>query len=351
MFKKSLVFLLGSSLASFLFTFAFSLAVVTTFNGSNIKNWFSKHNVYQNLADSIVKENKDTNVGSGDNAVSISQPEVQAAIKQTITPEFLQRTIEAIIDGTEPWLKGKIDKPNFNIDVSGVKNELADNLANAARDRYVGLPLCARGQVPSTTNPLEIECRIPGLNIEAAVSQLKNDILKSEDFLPNQYINADNFSVKKDGQETEKVFDTAKNIPKIYQWILRSPFIFAGLSLIAAVAIWLLSADKRRGLKRIGVSLLSAGIVIVALSLLVSLFLGQAETRLATTEEGQNAIIQNSIVPLVKEIKSSAVKTMVSLAVVYIILFAAIITYLHITKKKVAVPSDNPPEQHPPKTS
>ena len=356
MLRKIAVFLLGSSLISFLLAMAVATAVITTFTGPHIKHWLISHNTYQNLMDSVLKENKTTNVGSGSSEVSFSQPEVQAAIKKTFTPEVLQKITEQFIDGTEPWLKGKVPKPTFQIDVSTIKANLVGNVVSFARERYNSLPVCVKGQVPSTTNPLSAECRLANVNVEATFKQLETDMLNNKDFLPDQLLTADNLKVKDEASGQSKlIFDQLRSVPKVYKWVQFSPYIFGVLSLFAGAAIILLSADKRRGLRRVAISLLTAGLFLIVLAWLGSYLFHKADQKISTANQNGEVIIQNSVLPIIRDIENALLHVMVVFGIVFLLVFTGLVIYLMITKKppsKGDKPTDIPePDTHNPEAS
>ena len=111
-------------------------------------------------------------------------PEIINIAKKSITPLFVKNSVEAIIDGTVPWLEGKAVKPIFSVDLVPVINAFADNSVAFGRNRFASLPLCARNQIPITDDILTINCKPKGLNIETELSKDSSQIKLNSDFLP-----------------------------------------------------------------------------------------------------------------------------------------------------------------------
>src|SRR5262245_21264433 len=120
--RKFLVFVASSVLLFLLFMTVVSSVLVLTFTPAHIKQWLKNGNVYSVIIDNLTKQGR-TSVAetSADGSTQDNSTDLKAAIKKTVTPQFLQTSTEQLIDGVTPWLQGKTAQPAFAIDVRTVK--------------------------------------------------------------------------------------------------------------------------------------------------------------------------------------------------------------------------------------
>ena len=341
MFRKVSVFIAGSALTFLLLATVASTTIVTTFTPSNIKSWLSKNNIYSTLINDVLNQNDklDTNIGDGGESIPLDNPDVKNVIKQTFTPEFLQTNVEKVIDGTYPWLTGKTQKPTFQIDVASVKTQLATNLADYARTRYNGLPKCVGNSVPSANEDiLSISCQSPRFNIEAGLQKVQSDIVNSKDFLPNATITADNLT-SGEGADKKSVFEgSLKNAPKAYQWARISPFIFGVLSLLAIAVIVFLSTERRKGIRRVGLTLLASGLVVFFIIWLMSEGFQKASTEITkqASKDSTSLNISSTVISLLDTVRTGINQPLQMFAIAFVAIAVGTFAYLIFTRKNAA---------------
>jgi hypothetical protein len=333
MFKKFLVFLAAASLTFLLFATAFTTTMMLTFTPAHIKGWLRGSNVYNTIVDDILNQSKDTlaqNTGGDQNVTA--QPAIQEAVKKAFSPEFLQNTTEGIIDGVTPWLEGKTAQPTFSIDVGTAKTAFAQNIASYARSRYASLPVCAKGQVPDTSDILAVSCQVPGVSIEPELQKAVTNIAGSKDFLPDQTLSASNLTTGS-GTDKKPLFEKLKQVPKVYRWSHIAPYVLGVLALLAMAIVIFLSAARRRGVRRVLVSLVWAGAVLCGVLWLVSFGSQKAQVQIAKSAT-KNQGLSNTAITLLKEIQHSLGGTVLAFATVYLAVAAGLLLYLIITRDK-----------------
>lgn len=261
MFKKFGRRLALGLLSLLLISFLIISAMLTTVRPENIKNWLSKSGVYAAAPDVVVNNlTKNQSTDSGDN-FSFSDVLAQRAVKKALSVNFLQNSTNQIVDGTFHWLDGETPQPDFSVDVSAAKQTFIDELANAIRARYVALPVCGARQIPASTEPLAIDCQVRGYNIEQVVADFKTKMASNKDFLPNAQLTADNLT-NSDATSTNKpTLNYSQEIPKRYQQIQLARWISLGVIVALGIAVIYLSDTKLAGLKRLGISLIVAGVL------------------------------------------------------------------------------------------
>lgn len=257
--KRILLATLLPLLPLFLFGIAFSTGFRNVAGDpQNVKDILDKSGVYNTVIPNLLA-NADKESGEG--SVPLSDPAIKAAAEKTFNPQFVKQSTENIVDGTYAWLEGKADKPTFNIDLSGAKAAFAANVAQAAEARAATLPRCTAGNIPADFDALSASCLPPGVTPQLAGSRLQSEILSGEGFLENPRINADN--LRSEGSNTS-VFEDLNSVPQAYQQAKRAPLYLSLLAVLTAIGIVLLSPTRRTGVRRVGITLVIVGVLMLA---------------------------------------------------------------------------------------
>jgi len=334
--RKFLVFIAGSCLLFFLFVLTTSAVAVITLTPAHLKTWLRQGNVYDTVLETLTKQGQNAVSNSGGS--DTSQPEVQAALKQAVTPEVLQTSTEKLIDGVTPWLDSKVVTPTFAIDVSSVKQSFLQSLADQARTKYASLPVCAKGQIPDTSDIFNINCQVPGVSVEPQIQQAIQDFNNKQDFLANPVITADTLKVNDNGTK-EPVFQKLNNVPKYYKWARIAPFIFGVLVLGSILIVIFASSERRNGIRRVTIALATAGIFLLAGVWLASFGINQVQNRLIRSASN-DSVVQSTLIAVIKSIQNELNRNTMIFAGVFLVLAGGMLIYLLVTKPK----SPKPPE-------
>ena len=339
--RKLVVFLAASSLTLLLYMAALTSILTLTVTPSHLKSWLRSSNVYNTVVDDLAKKSQAAVVKNPDVESSFNE-QTQIAIKKAFTPEFLQASTEQFIDGLTPWLEGEAAKPTFKIDLGGAKLAFIDSFAEQARIRYASLPACTPGQAIDTSDPMNIPCQVPGFSIEAEIQNAKGELANSQEFLPNSVLTADTFT-KGEGADKVSTFENLGEVPQIYQWARRAPFIFGVLALGAAAIIIFLSQVRRKGLRRVLSSLVLASVPLLVMLWAVRYGVQRAETEIIKSSS-QNSGLENTGISLLKEVQKSLNVYTLVFAIGFLIIAAGLAVYLIATKSKK--PSEKDTEEH-----
>lgn len=246
---------------SFVGIFIILTTMVVLIQPARVKGWVNKSGLYSTLPNTII--NQATTQQVEDSELSLSDPIVQSAAKQVLSPKFLQNSTENIIDSFFVWMRGNSPKPTFAIDVAPIKQSFADNIVQSAISRYQSLPACPKGKLPRSTDPLKIDCRPPyGVDIYQATQSLRNDIIGNKDFLAESTITID--SLQSDNSQKNSIFGEQSPVPRVYKWLQIAPYAIGLLMLITAMGAILLNNSKRRTANKVG----SIFIIISALTMI-----------------------------------------------------------------------------------
>lgn len=320
MLKKFLIFFANSVMSLSLFLAATFAVILITFTGPHIKSWLEKADVYNTVVPAVLDQastlvNED---GDPDHNNPFNDEGVKQAAKDSITPEFLRSNVEMVIDSVTVWLKGETPRPDFVIELGGVKDTFASNVGTYAADRYAALPECEPGQVPTSDDVLQIECKVPGYDptadIEKAVGELKN----GEEFLADTTISADDIKLGEEG-DSEPLFTKIEQAPQAYQGAQWIPVFFGIVALGSALVVLFASPTKRRGVRVIASTITPVGLVLFLEAWLANLGVSRIQEEVARSVDSSDGL---------KNVALAVVQALGQDMAHWIMVFAAIITGL-----------------------
>jgi hypothetical protein len=309
--RRALLTIFGASLPLLLLATAVNFSILRIVGSPGpVKQILSESGIYNSVVGNALDQAKKSSGGSSE--VSLTDPAIKNASEESFNPHVVQDSSEKVIDGVYGWLDGKSSKPDFSIDLSDAKNNFAEKVGQAAKTKAATLPVCT--SAPTTTDPFSATCIPPGVTPAQVGEQAKNDVLKGQGFLEHPVVTANSF---KSATGNDSVFDgKLKNAPKQFQrakktpFILagltilamlaivflsatkKTPFILAGLTILAMLAIVFLSATKRKGLRHVGITLALVGALMLAIAWGLNRVVAQNITPKIIVE---NKVLQNSV--------------------------------------------------------
>lgn len=223
-----------------------------------LKRSFQESGVYDRLVEDILNQGR----AAGDQAeagrLPLEREEVRQAAREAFPPELLQRSANTIIDSTYEWLQGKSDKPQFEVDLAPAKADFANRIGSYARARLAGLPACTG--VPATTDPFEITCRPPGVNLEPEIRRLTSELATTDEYLADPVITADDLTVSQAGKQVP-YYQAGVEWPQLFGRMRLAPFVVGLLAALTAVAVIALSRPRKHGVTSLAVALVTTGVV------------------------------------------------------------------------------------------
>ncbi len=241
--RKVLLIIITPLLSVLLFATAIDFGILSVAGSpAPAKHFLADSGIYNGVISSALDQAQKS-AGSS-NQVALDDQAVISAAKSVFTPQLLQQSTEQAIDGVFNWLNGKTAQPDFNIDLTSQKLSFAQKVGQFAQQHATTLPACTA--VADTTDPLSATCLPRGVTPAQVGQQAQNDIITAQGFLNHPNITASD--IKKSGTN-QSVFATGKlqSAPKKYQLVKKTPYIFAGLTLLTIVVIILLSTTRRKG--------------------------------------------------------------------------------------------------------
>jgi hypothetical protein len=304
--RKMLLVFLAGLLPLFLFTLAIDAGVIKTAGSSApIKKILADSGIYDSIISGALDQAK-TSGGDQGGGVSLTDPAVKQAAENTFTPQFLQQNSEKILDSVFVWLDGKTTVPDFQIDLLSLKSTFAVEAAKAAQSRAATLPACPAGVSGGgdSFDAFSATCLPKGLTPATVAAQVQNDITSGQGFIKDPVITAD--TVKSSGSSQSVFTDQLKNVPKAYQKVKKTPIILGILSLLAAVGIVFLSSSRAKGLRRVGITLVSIGVLLLFFAWALNYGVNQKALPKLNLD---NKVLQEKVRTLVSDVTQSIDKT------------------------------------------
>jgi hypothetical protein len=280
-----------------LFLFIFPVALALTFllqSPDFIRQTVKDSGVYDTLVPMLLDESAEQVSKEGDQQAAdlLKEQGVRDAVANSFNNGQIESASNQAIDGFYAWLQGKTPTPEFTIDLTSSRQAFLDNMNQYALQRASSLPVCNVQQLrqlqgESGINILDAPCLPPGVSPETAASQFSQQAVANSEFLAKPVINSNDLK----NANGEPVFAAAEWLPQAYQWLMRSAWILGALIILTGAGTILLHEERRRGIRRIAIAFLIAGIIILLGSAAYWLFFANVDRLLGgVTSEFQSTI-------------------------------------------------------------
>lgn len=253
----------------------------------SIKQTLAQSGVYNSVVANALEQAQ--NSAGATNQISLNNADVKQAAQDAFSPQVVRQSTEEVIDGVYDWLNGKTAQPDFNVNLTDNKASFAEKVGQAAQQRAFTLPTCK--VAPSSADPLNVTCLPPGVTPAQVGVQAKNAALNVQGFLEHPNITPASIKSSDSGQS---VFESGalKDAPERYQKVKKSPTILLILTVLLVLAVIFLSSTLRKGIRRVGVTLVFAG----ALILLFAWIIDHAVIHtVAAKIQVDNKVLQSSV--------------------------------------------------------
>lgn len=307
-------------------------------NPARLESRLAASGIYDKIASAALQQAEKSSSNSSDSGtVSLNDPAVQQAAASVFSPDLIQQGVNTFLNGNYDWLSGKKAVPDFNIDLTSAKESFAKQVGQAAQTHLASLPACSPqqlAQLPIPVDPLTITCRPITLDPRAEGDRVAQEINGNNDFLGNPVItpsslnqNSAQGSVSSQPQPSQPYYQKLSWAPKAYQIGLKLPWILGALSLLCVLGIVFISPQRRRGIRRVGVVLLLAGLVLIAIKVLADAFVNKFagivtnNTAIAGLKQPLNDLLHQVEPQLVRGYLWSGIAFLVIAIVIFVVLF------------------------------
>ncbi len=340
--RKGIVFLLSIVLLVSLIFGVFSFSTNTALKSpSKIEGWLNESGFYNNFVTTVTRQAEQSFAANGQSgSASLNNTVIRQAAKAAFTPQLVQQSVNTFIDGNYVWLQGKTDSPKFNIDLTKAEQNFARQLSQDVEKHLASLPVCSASELVQAQNtniqavdPLTMTCLPPGITPQSEATQLTDDFTQqlsnSTGILGNPVITASSINV---GSQDRPYYQSLSAAPKVYRWSMRLPLIFAVLALICLLGIIFIAPRRRKGLRRIAVVLLEAGVVLIAVKVVVDSTFSQLKQRiLSGLNVGQ---MEQSLAGLLQRFEAHLTKVDFWFGVAFLALAIVLLVIVWLTREK-----------------
>ncbi len=333
--RKGFVFLLSLLLFITLLGTASSTSTnVTLGKPEKVETYLAQSKLYDHFVAYVADQASKSEGGNQSGSVSLNDAAVQAAARSSFGSKIIQKGVNTFIDANYAWLQGKVSVPKFKIDLSAEKADFAQKVGQHVKTYTAGLPVCTSAQAVQqqlNTDPLAATCRPPGVKPAAVGAQVTQRLSTTSEFLNNPVITPN--SVNPKGNEQNKpYYQKLSKLPKLYRLGAKLPYIFGALSVLFALGIIFLALTRRRGIRRLGIVLGLAGIVLVASKFVADIALKKAENQVFNNAGvGQ---LQESLTDFAHRVESSLVRINLWFGVAFLVLALIIFIVLLTTRDR-----------------
>jgi hypothetical protein len=280
-----------------LFTGTILLAVSTNVtNRDVVKSWPVDSGAYQNLTPNLLElvEQGDENGQEEDlrtiiEAGGLNIDGVEQVITTEFSPTYWQEKFEGVIDPTYDWLSGQGELA-FTVSLADKEDSFVSAIEGELGRQFTAFPVCQVSDIPREFDALKADCLPPGISATQA-ARIFGDELQGEDSL---FADATFTSADLDLSQ-----DVKENAPRIFGHLSNLGWYVLGSLLLLGAIIILTDKNPLRGMRRVGQSLFSAGILTW-----IGFFLTQRFGTSQITVEGdavQERVARDVLVPLMKE--------------------------------------------------
>ena len=320
---------------------------------TKIEAWLSQSGLYSSVIDTAVKQAQqqtgDQNGSS--NGVSLSDVAVQQAAKTAFAPAVIQKDVNIVLDANYAWLEGKTPTPQFTIDLTQAKQTFAQLVGQYVTAHLAGLKVCTVSQAAAaqSMDPLTVTCRPANVNAKTAGTDVTQKLASGDGFLSNPVITATTINPKNSSNNanSQPYYAKLSQAPKVYQAASMSPWVFAGVVLLSALGVLFISVRKRKGLRRIGVVLVLAGLVLVGTKFAADAALKQLEKH--AFNNSNIGDIQNSLTNFAQVVESHIANMDMYFGIAFLVAALLIFIVLIATKgrdgKRAAKQSSDAPQE------
>jgi hypothetical protein len=337
--RKGIVLLLSLFLLVTLLGTALSTSAnVTLGKPDKIETYLAKSKLYDHFVAYVADQASKSEGGDQTGSVSLNDAVVQAAARSSFPPQLIQQGVNGFIDANYAWLEGKTTIPQFRIDLSAAKETFAQKVGRHVKTYTASLPVCATAaaaQQQINVDPLSAACRPQGVDPATVGAQVTKRLSTTGDFLSDPVITANAINPKGNKQD-QPYYQKLSQLPKAYRLGTKLPYILSALSVLLALGIVFIALSRRRGLRRAGMVLVLAGVILIVSKFVSDYALKKAETQVFNTASvGQ---LQKSLTDFAHQVQASLVKINLWFGIAFLLLALIIFGVLLATRNKNGKP-------------
>lgn len=282
-----------------LFVLAGTVALLLTAgNPGYIKAILADSGVYKTFIRATLDLASYQNSSQGSDAITTQTTnEILPIIGASITPSFLQKTSESMIDSIFLWLRGDIKTPNISIKTAEMSDQLQSKLTEYLNTRVASLPVCTQSDATQGFDPLSDGCKPKGAVNQADIQKVAADFVDSIPVLQKGEITMQSI----DPNNVLATSSVGKSIPVGYAWFERVPYIAIALIVASGIALVILGTNRTKNWRTIGHTFVWAGALLIVTGGVTVLFAGVLNSGLTGSASAQQILfVKNVFVPIME---------------------------------------------------
>jgi hypothetical protein len=308
---------------------------------AKLESWLASSKIYDRLVSAELDQAQKSAVNNGTSgSVSLSDPVVKQAAQTAFSPALVQSSFNGFLDGNYNWLKGKTATPQFNIDLTAAKQQFAKLVGQAAQTHLAGLPVCTPAQLAQLSIPVDSEsvtCRPPTLSPQAENARITQEVENSSDFLSSPTVTASSLNQDAQTGASHPYYQKLSWLPRAYRIALKLPWIAAGLGALCVLGMVFIAPSRRRGVRRIGVVLVEAGLLLILEKLAADALVKKFSTvSLHNTAASQ---LRQPINDFLRTGESQLTHFYLLFGILFLVIGLAILAYIFKTRGRQAKPA------------
>jgi hypothetical protein len=288
---RKYIIVIANNLFRLLLFFSVSIVAILIIytDRSYIPTSLERSNTYQRFVSSLLETNKKQSLTVGGD-VTLDDPVIQKIISDAFPASELEQHTNNVINAFYDWLEQKSSVFAFSIDLTANKQRLAEGLSDYAVNRLRNLPECT--EFSSEIDPFSATCQPSNIDYAQERATLVEQFMNESGFLEDTVITQEILS----GDPGESIESKYSNVPILYSLATLSPiYIALFLSSLALIVIFA-SSTRKIGLRKIGRSMVGAGVSLIFFTVLFSFVLPRftgSLPLLETTGDGVDALLND----------------------------------------------------------
>lgn len=241
-----------------LFLFGLIVAISGSFGSPQpAKDALAESGVYQTFIGEAVDD-----AGGSIEVILEFKPEVRDVIIESALPH-VQQDMEQGVDSVFAWLKDDSQPVTFSIDAAAAREDVSAAVGNYVVDMINALPECTVITPDfNVNNPFLWGCRPANTNVETYRTAF-TQIVAEDVFWDETSFTLEDFADVSEEELTED-YQMAANV---YSAAQTSTWLLGGIVLLSIIATWLLAPTLRNTLRRLGISFVIVGVLLLGLAL------------------------------------------------------------------------------------
>jgi hypothetical protein len=264
--KKLLSGLNAFILTLALLVFGLTLSIVSAFNSPQpAKEALASSGIYNEFIGRAVDR-----AGGSISRIIDFEPEIRDVIVTSAEP-YVREDMEKGLDSMFAWIKDPSKEVSFMVDAAKAKEPVSQAVGDHVQQMIEKLPVCE--SLPrnfNPNNPFTWDCKPENVNL-ATYHEAFSGLVSDHRFWETTTFTLDDIA----GITEEELTSDYQVIADSYGALMIVTWISGILAVLGIIATWFLTRSVRRTLRRVGISFIIAGAILVVISITVSVVTGQ----------------------------------------------------------------------------